>query len=55
MLDLIKEELDKDEYKDFYDDLGSLPKMRYVTLHSLHIMSTLRKTGLILRYLRVRT
>ena len=28
MLDLIKEELDKDEYKDFYDDLGSLPKGR---------------------------
>ena len=28
MLDLIKEELDKEDYKDFYDDLGSLPKGR---------------------------
>lgn len=28
MLGLIKEELDKEEYKDFYDDLGSLPKGR---------------------------
>ncbi|MCK4430563.1 MAG: hypothetical protein KAW19_04600 [Candidatus Aminicenantes bacterium] len=28
MLDLVKEELDKEEYKDFYDDLGSLPKGR---------------------------
>jgi len=28
MLDLIREELDKDEYKDFYDDLASLPKGR---------------------------
>lgn len=28
MLDLIREELDKEEYKDFYDDLGSLPKGR---------------------------
>ncbi len=28
MLDLVKEELNKEEYKDFYDDLESLPKGR---------------------------
>jgi DNA helicase HerA-like ATPase/DNA-binding PadR family transcriptional regulator len=28
MLDLVKEELDKEDYKDFYDELGKLPKGR---------------------------
>jgi DNA helicase HerA-like ATPase len=28
LLALVKEEMDKDEYKDFYDDLGHLPKGR---------------------------
>jgi hypothetical protein len=28
MLDLLKEELDKNDYKDFYNDLGNLPKGR---------------------------